>query len=134
MYPDIEYVFKKRYLLAIFYRTGVLILVVLGLLPIARMFFEGAVVLPLYYSRVIVIGNPASWTDLLAAYLPTSGGYLITAMCFAVLQTRLVYWIVPLPRPQCPQCGYDISKLAEPRCSECGLNLPREMVDQKDSS
>ena len=33
MYPDIEYVLRKRYLLTIVYRSGVMLLVVLGLLP-----------------------------------------------------------------------------------------------------
>ncbi len=80
MYPDIEYVLRKRYLLTIVYRSGVMLLVVLGLLPIARIFTEGAVILPIYMQRLVVIANAAAWRDLMMTYIPTSGAYLLTAL------------------------------------------------------
>ncbi|MEX2219815.1 MAG: hypothetical protein WD749_13775 [Phycisphaerales bacterium] len=37
---------------------------------------------------------------------------------------RLVRWVFPMPRPECPECGYRLQPATE-RCPECGLNLAR---------
>jgi len=37
---------------------------------------------------------------------------------------RLARLLAPMPRPECPGCGYATSPESE-RCPECGLNLAR---------
>ena len=133
MYPDLEYVLKKRYSLMIAYRLMVLFLIVLGMIPLARLLIEGFIVLPFYTNRGFIPRSATTWPDLIVNHLPTTGGYLIAALLLAVMQQRLIFWLTPLPRPQCPQCGYNIKKLSEPRCPECGMELPGERVDQADS-
>ena len=133
MYPDIEYVLKKRYSLKIVYRLMVLILIVLGMIPLARLLIEGFIVVPFYANRGLIPRITTTWTDLIMNHLPTSGGYFIAALLLAVMQRRLTFWITPLPRKQCPQCDYNIDKLSEPRCPECGMDLPGDFVDQADS-
>ncbi len=34
-------------------------------------------------------------------------------------------WLVPVPRPRCPGCGYDLSEPTGDKCPECGLPLAR---------
>ena len=134
MYPDLEYVLKKRYSLMIAYRLMVLFLIVLGMIPLAKLLIEGIVVIPFYTNRGFIPRNTTTWTDLIVNHLPTTGGYLIMALLLAVMQQRLIFWLTPLPRKQCPQCGYNIKKLSEPHCPECGMELPREMVKQNEEA
>lgn len=133
MYPDLEYALKKRYSLMIAYRLLVLFLIVLGTIPLSKLLIEGFVVIPFYTNRGFIPRNTTTWTDLIVNHLPTSGGYFIAALLLTVMQQRLVFWLTPLPRPQCPQCGYNIKKLSEPRCPECGMDLPEGLVKQPDS-
>jgi len=37
---------------------------------------------------------------------------------------RLSRFLIPMPRPECPECGYAVPDGAD-RCSECGLNLSK---------
>lgn len=42
-----------------------------------------------------------------------------------VVRRPLVRWLLPIPRPGCPECGYPLTA-GKTRCSECGTPLPGE--------
>ena len=46
---------------------------------------------------------------------------LIPATILLVLQNKIARWLVPIPRSECPRCGYSLAHLREGRCPECGL-------------
>jgi hypothetical protein len=50
---------------------------------------------------------------------------VLVCVCGWLLESRLVRWLAPLPKPECPQCGYTFQHLASSRCPECGLELTR---------
>jgi hypothetical protein len=37
-----------------------------------------------------------------------------------IWERQVLRWLVPLPRAECPQCGYAIKQLTTKRCPECG--------------
>lgn len=88
-----------------------LIIAVLGLTGSSRL-TAGLIAIPL----------GGGWADLLVgAASPFT--YLSVAAALAWFSTRLSRWIVPLPEPGCPRCGYSLSNLRSPICPECGLDL-----------
>ena len=50
-----------------------------------------------------------------------SAACLLPAIVVLVFQDRLTRWLVPLPRAECPKCGYSMTQAHEGRCPECGL-------------
>ena len=44
-------------------------------------------------------------------------------LLLALLDRRIVRWLVPLARNECPQCGYALKQLGSNRCPECGCEL-----------
>src|SRR5262245_64937859 len=40
-----------------------------------------------------------------------------------VADRRIIRWLVPMPRRECPDCGYDIENLKSDRCPECGCPI-----------
>ena len=50
-------------------------------------------------------------------------GYTVSGLALAVSSGRLVRWLVPLARHECPQCGYAMRNLTTNRCPECGWEL-----------
>ena len=133
MYPDIEYVVRRRYAISIILRCCVIVLFLLGSFPLLQMVLQ--FILAVLYNTFWVptfratLGND----DFLLYIIPELCKYAIPAVLILVFRLRIVRWIVPLPKPECPHCGYNIAKLAEPRCPECGLDLPEEIVSQPDS-
>ncbi len=59
----------------------------------------------------------------LVSAIDSSLTWLSVALAVAFLSTRLSRWIVPLPEPGCPRCGYSLNNLRSPICPECGLDL-----------
>jgi hypothetical protein len=43
-----------------------------------------------------------------------------------VANRRIIRWLVPMPRRECPDCGYDIENLKSERCPECGCPIAAE--------
>lgn len=52
----------------------------------------------------------------------------IAAVC-RFFDRPLSRWIVPIPSPECPSCGYSLEHLRHPRCPECGISLPGALTD-----
>lgn len=48
---------------------------------------------------------------------------LAVAIPLALASRRISRWIVPLPRMECPQCGYALRELTTTRCPECGMAI-----------
>jgi hypothetical protein len=48
---------------------------------------------------------------------------LLPGVALAVLDRRIVHWLIPVPRRECPQCGYGVRQLTGSRCPECGYEL-----------
>lgn len=72
-----------------------------------------------------------------AAYLPGGIQYVLTDSAWWTAATaiglaaglllgagRLARLLAPMPRPECPGCGYATAPDSD-RCPECGLNLAR---------
>ena len=53
----------------------------------------------------------------------------VFGLALGLVSRRAARWLVPMPRHECPECGYRLQKLAQPRCPECGLDLPKAMVE-----
>lgn len=49
--------------------------------------------------------------------------WLAVPSALALLHRRIARWIIQVPKPSCPGCGYDISEDAPARCPECGMRL-----------
>lgn len=48
---------------------------------------------------------------------------LLPGVVLAILDRRIVRWLVPVPQQECPQCGYGVRQLTTSRCPECGYEL-----------
>ena len=133
MYPDIEYVMRRRYAVSVILRCCAIVLFLLGSFPLLQMLLQ-YILIKLFYTfwSPTIRGNMAN-NEILLYIIPELCKYAIPAVLILVFRLRIVRWIVPLPKSECPHCGYNIAKLAEPRCPECGLGLPGEMVSQPDS-
>src|SRR3954468_20064624 len=66
--------------------------------------------------------NPLSFLRYADWWGNTLGLGLACALVFGA--SRLARFLIPMPRPECPECGYAIRGEAD-RCPECGLNLGR---------
>jgi len=49
-------------------------------------------------------------------------------MALAMFDRKIVRWLIPLARNECPQCGYALRQLGSNRCPECGCEVsnPKE--------
>jgi hypothetical protein len=45
---------------------------------------------------------------------------LLPGIALVVAERRLIRWLIPVPRRECPQCGYGLRQLTTRRCPECG--------------
>jgi hypothetical protein len=52
-----------------------------------------------------------------------------TAVALALVGQFAMRLLVPVPKPNCPGCGYDLSHPTSDRCPECGLPLARRAND-----
>ncbi len=59
---------------------------------------------------------------------------LVFAVVLLVLERRLVAWLAPLPKNECPACGYSLAKITSEKCPECGLPLTTRWSDTKTDS
>ena len=132
MFPDLEYVLRKRYLLNVVVRCGALVLFVLGAIPFVQ--FVGQIVLITLYTqltgRVYRGGGGWDWGDMLVVGLPEMLKFAVPGLLLIWLGPRIVRWLTPIPKPRCPECGYWIRKGASPKCPECGAPLPHALVER----
>lgn len=133
MYPDIEYIMRRRYALSLILRCFVILLFLIGALPVVQVLVQGFMGLMYYLFSIQSYPSSADWKNVPLYILPETGKYALPALVMLMYRQRIVRWIAPMPKPECPHCGYNIAKLAEPRCPECGMELPGELVDQADS-
>lgn len=49
--------------------------------------------------------------------------FVAAGVVLLVYARRIAIWIVPVPRPRCPGCQYDLKASAAAICPECGLDL-----------
>jgi hypothetical protein len=61
--------------------------------------------------------------DLSLLLVPAVGaGFVGIILLF--YQRRIVRWLAPMARPECPECGYPV-RSGISRCPECGLSLSK---------
>jgi hypothetical protein len=72
--------------------------------------------------RTTFYGDPAGVFRLLPLWesLPS----IALALALLLFNRRLARWVFPMPRPECPECGYALPDGAD-RCPECGLSLSK---------
>jgi hypothetical protein len=118
--PSANAVARTRYFLRLVLRgTGLLLL-----LPGAAMVAALACAIALASTTTHTFGH-ASLTDLpgdLSLLLVPAAGAAFVGLILLFYQRRIVRWLAPMARPECPECGYPL-RAAAARCPECGLNL-----------
>lgn len=55
-----------------------------------------------------------------------------TALLIGFTEARLARWLVPLPDPGCPRCGYALRRPVGDRCPECGLAISAALGAEHD--
>jgi len=121
---DLTTTYRRRHLVRSGLRVVMLGCVAAGILPLLSWFFgEFTVLRPVDFTRDLFRKR---WR------YEEEGGFFLAMLAMAIilriLEKRLVKWLVPLVRPECPECGYALIQLTEPRCPECGLRLPPELI------
>lgn len=130
MFPELEYVLKKRYQLNVILRCAAVVLIVLGAIPFAQL--VGQLVLALLYSQFSTrpIRSGVDWPEFLIGGVPEMLKYVVPGLLLIWLGPRIVRWLTPLPKPRCPECGYWIKRGGAAQCPECGSPLPRVLVER----
>lgn len=134
MYPDIEQVIRKRYLMNLIIRCVIIGLLFWGAFPLIHLSLQYLSEFAILTTSLRSISRFPSFNDVFLGIVPQAGMYIMPGLILLVLRNRLVRWIVPIPKPECPRCGYGLAKLTTPRCPECGQTLPAEMVEDDDSA
>ncbi|GAB5497364.1 MAG: hypothetical protein Phyf2KO_24440 [Phycisphaerales bacterium] len=49
--------------------------------------------------------------------------FVAAGVVLLVYARRVAIWVVPVPKPRCPGCQYDLKASAAAICPECGLDL-----------
>ena len=132
MYPNLEYVLKKRYVVRIILRGAVLLLFVLGLIPLAYALLQVLLVVPFNNQLYQYYGTSSGWADIMVMSTSEAGKYMLPGLLILVTRRSLEHFIVPFPKSECPRCEYGLEKISGPRCPECGLKLPAELQQNED--
>ncbi len=106
------------------------VLILLRLLCLA-LFIIGSIWVIMAIVQTAVWGFSSNWPrGARESLLFTFGGRIgVAAACLlpaAVLlglNKSLAKWLVPLPRLECPSCGYGLDRLSVKVCPECGAQL-----------
>lgn len=113
--PTLDIIVRRRHWLRCAIRVAIVVLVIIPLTSMVSTF---------------LLQIPYGWSNFLSRPIYTfrdelvyGGPYLMLALLLWLLESRFVRWIVPLPRMECPQCGYALRQLTTTRCPECGLTL-----------
>jgi hypothetical protein len=115
--PSLEHVIKKRH-----HNRRRLRFLALVLALVAAISFTWGAVYTLLSDR--------EWESL-RGWVAFAAGVLVPAIPLWLVDERIARALVPLPRPECPRCGYNLTALERPECPECGLTLPDVMLSQR---
>lgn len=114
--PTTEIVLRRRHFARIIIRFTIVLCIFVALTPFVFGFLQQV---------------PYNWSNMVRRPIFTFRDELMNAGMWAVvaytlwwLESRLVRWIVPLGKAECPQCGYSLTKLTTSRCPECGCASP----------
>ncbi len=116
-----EEITRRRHLVRVLLRG----LCFLGLLSAAVILLR-VLVLSVLWQPQRVFSGQFSWDPSLARTFALAFAIAIPAGVLLLAEGRIARWLVPVPRPECPRCGYGIEQLSTPRCPECGLPLRGE--------
>lgn len=130
MYPDIEYVMKKRYLLNMIVRCAALLLCFVASIPVIELLVQLIMIMVFNLSSLRSRLGTIDFEDIMVELLPALMTYGIPGVLLLVYRVRIVGWIAPLPRAECPHCGYNLKQLSISRCPECGSDLPKAMIQR----
>lgn len=59
---------------------------------------------------------------------------LMLAGLILFFERRLTAWLAPLPKHECPACGYSLEHITSDKCPECGIPLTTRWSDAKPGS
>lgn len=76
-------------------------------------------------------GEWLNWTRSDTAEMST---LLVIAGLILLFERRLIAWLVPLPKNECPACGYSLEHITSEKCPECGIPLTTRWSDAKPDS
>ena len=110
--------------------TTILRLTSLGLLVTASIFFIYPVAHATFWDGLGRLFSNFTHVEKLG----TAFTLAVPAVALIFLNRRLAKWIVPLPTPGCPQCGYQLTGLKDARCPECGLDMGRADANEPQQS
>jgi len=121
MMPDMASIIRKRYRVRrrlLYWSIGFFLV---ATMPMANLLFEVVFRLiggewPDWYG----VETTFRWVTVLC----TPGVLLLLS------RSLLTRWLVPLPVPRCPRCGYEVVRLESNQCPECGLRLPEALVER----
>ena len=109
-----ELIRRRRHLVTILLRSTCVVLIAMGAVGVL--------------ANLGVVAWAGRWavTDYeTVSRLCLSVTYIVVGLCLALIQKRLVKWLVPVMRPACPNCGYALRDTARV-CSECGFALEQD--------
>ncbi len=109
------------------WRVSIALKLVAMLLAIAAFAWAAIRIQPFQYQQRLAAGGFApipNATDLDAFGVSIALG--IAALLVFLASMFALRWIVPVPRPLCPGCKYDIAQPEGSNCPECGLALGQE--------
>ncbi|HMN39805.1 MAG TPA: hypothetical protein PKE29_03100 [Phycisphaerales bacterium] len=115
MNPDLPSIARRRHLVTILLRVGVLawaIWVVVSSLNYVLEHLDG-----------FMMGGLAAW--IYSLLIPVASKLAIGGIVL-LAERPLVRWLVPVStggENVCPKCGYSLKNLKSPVCPECGMDL-----------
>ena len=116
--PNADSIIKARWYL------GIVLNAVASVLLVAAVVWAAVRIQPFRYHHRMASTGFAPTADVFSLdyfAIPIATGAVALAM---LLISRFgLRWIVAVPKPNCPGCGYDLSKPEGPRCPECGLQI-----------
>ena len=105
--PSVASVARGRYWLRTLLRCGGVVLIV-----VAAVRAVGWVIACMFS------GEPLSFLTLYDFWVALAP--VPVAAVLILTSERIARWIMPMPRPVCPECGYALQPATD-RCPECGL-------------
>lgn len=107
---------SRRQRALLFVRATALILGLLG--SIILLYAAGLVIVMRDINAIWTLWGDTSWFAWgIAFFMP--------AVMLFLFDRRIVRWLIPIPRRECPECGYPLRGLSASslRCPECGTAI-----------
>jgi hypothetical protein len=125
MVPSVADIIRYRYVTRLVLRLVGLILLLFSLVSLIAWLVEGIIgeFFIDYYFIEYYFTSARSCSGVLM---------FVVGIGLILLAKPLAKAFNPLPRNECPQCGYHLRDLTRPVCPECGLQMPAELlVDER---